>query len=135
VIISGNLLYRRKEFVMMKKYAVLGLASLFLLTGCGKSKIECNRDMTSYGVKMNLNVVATFKGKKATNVDYVLTFENETLAKAACSKYSSAKCKGKTLTLSLDDYAKEFNAKKPDINKMTKDDFKDTFEASGFECK
>jgi len=119
----------------MKKIVVLGLASLFLLTGCGKSKVECNRDMSSYGVKMNLNVVATFKGKKATNVDYELTFENETLAKVACKQYSGAKCDGKKLTLSLDEYAKQFNVKKPEIEKMTKKDFKDTFEASGFECK
>lgn len=119
----------------MKKIAVLGLASLFLLTGCGKSKVQCSQDMNSYGVKINLNVVASFKGNKATNVDYELTFENETLAKAACKQYASAKCKGKTLTMSYDDYAEEFGVKKADYSKMTKKEFKDTFEKNGFECK
>ncbi|MBO4600735.1 MAG: hypothetical protein J5634_00655 [Bacilli bacterium] len=108
----------------MKKVAVLGLASLFLLTGCGSNKVTCKSDEGK--------VTATIKNDKVTNISMEMTASSKEEAQMVCALYKEAKCSGKTVKIS--DAASLMGYSKSDLSKLSKDDFKKAMEASDFKC-
>ena len=108
----------------MKKVAVLGLASLFLLTGCGSKKVTCKSDEGK--------VIATLKGDKVSKISFEMEAPSKEEAKAVCALYKDAKCSGKTVKIS--DAASLMGFSKSDLEKLSKDDFKKGMESEGFKC-
>lgn len=108
----------------MKKVAVLGLASLFLLTGCGSKKVTCKSDEGK--------VIATLKGDKVSKISFEMEAPSKEEAKQFCAIYKQAKCSGKTVKIS--DAASLMGFSDKDIAKLTKDTFKEGMESEGFKC-
>ena len=100
----------------MKKGLVLGLAGLFLLTGCG-NKVKCSQDGTEY--------VGTFKSNNITKVTISEKYKSKSEAKESCAaakamkslygEGTEVKCSGKKVSLTM---------KAPKGTKMTKEEFK-----------
>ena len=132
----------------MKKGILLGLASLFVLTGCG-NKVVCTGKMDEAGVKAEVKITATFKSDKVSKIAADMTFDDEKTAKSYCSLFDLAnsfaekeedkisyECKGKTI--SFKDYSKMVD-EDDDENKvigMKKADFiKEMEKTDGVKCK
>ena len=109
----------------MKKVAVLGLASLFLLTGCGSKKVTCS---SSEG-----KIIATVKGDKVTKIGAEIDYGSKELAKAACKLDKKAKCSGSNVK--YDDAASQMGITKDELSKLTVKEFKSGMKAMGFSCK
>lgn len=100
----------------MKKGLVLGIAGLFLLTGCGNS-VKCTDGDTTYK--------ATFKKDNISTITISEKYKTKDEAKQSCSaakamkslygEGTKVKCSSKKVSLTM-------NA--PKGTKMTKDDFK-----------
>lgn len=100
----------------MKKGLVLGLAGLFLLTGCG-NKVKCTSDDATYE--------ATFKKDNITKITISEKYKSKSEAKESCTaakamkslygEGTKVKCSGKKVSLTM-------NA--PKGTKMTKEEFK-----------
>lgn len=99
----------------MKKVAVLSLASLFLLTGCG-NKVKCKTEDGTY--------TGTIKGGYVVKLTATQKFDSKEEAKETCdmakSVYGSksVKCKSKSVSMTMDI---------PKSSKVTKADFKEEF--------
>lgn len=124
----------------MKRVAVLGIASLFLLTGCG-SKVVCKGTAKENGEKVNMKVTATLKKDKIDKVSAKMSFSKKDTAKQYCSLFEAAKalgadsgvdvkCSGKTIEFK--DYAQVTGEK---LSGMTKADFIKEMEAQDLTCK
>lgn len=104
----------------MKKGLVLGLAGLFLLTGCG-NKVKCTSGDTTItgsfkkGVLYEITEKETYKSKDDAK-------SNCTLAKAAKAFYKNAKVKCGSKYVSMTLKAKDLGQEK-----MTKEEFKKTY--------
>lgn len=107
----------------MKKTLVLGLAGLFLVTGCG-NKVTCKSDEGT--------VTASLKDNKVTKISMKIEAPSKSEAKAFCSLYKNAKCSGKTVK--IDDAASLMGISKSQLGKVTKDDFVKGMKSSGFKC-
>ncbi|MCR5787848.1 MAG: hypothetical protein K6G37_02040 [Bacilli bacterium] len=118
----------------MKKVAVLGLASLFLLTGCGSKKVTCSRDFSAAGIKVTSKVTASFKGKKINGIELAFETNSKDTAKLFCTQYKDAKCSGKTATIKGDAAYSMMGISKSDVKDVTKSDFVDAAKANGFKC-
>ena len=108
----------------MKKAAVLGLASLFILTGCGSNKLTCK--------SKEGKVIASLKGDKVTKISMEMTASSKDEAKMICAIYKDAKCSGKTVK--IDDAASMLGYSNKELEKVTKAEFKKAMEASDFKC-
>jgi hypothetical protein len=108
----------------MKKVAVLGLASLFLLTGCGSNKVTCSSDEGK--------VIATLKDDKVSKVSIEIKAPSKEEAKAFCAIYKGAKCSGKTVKIS--DASEMMGISKSELGKVTKDTFKKNMKSAGYKC-
>ena len=115
----------------MKKGIILGLVSLFILTGCG-NKVVCTWKITEDGERSQLRVTATFKNDKIDKLDAEISFVDAATAKEYCSLFERANryadekdkidftCDGKTLTFKdFSDYAQSDS----EYSKMTKKEF------------
>ena len=69
----------------MKKGILLGLASLFILTGCGGNKVVCTGKSDSAGISVEAKITATIKNDKVAKVSGEMTFKDEATAKTMCS--------------------------------------------------
>lgn len=124
----------------MKKVVVLGLASLFLLTGCG-NKVVCKGESKEDGQKVNMKVTATLKSKKVDKVKATMKFSDKKSAEEMCGLLELAKqfssdskiefkCKGKTIEFS------DYTAMAGDnVKGMSKADFIKAMEAEDLTCK
>ena len=132
----------------MKKGILLGLASLFILTGCGGNKVVCTGKMDEAGMKAEVKVTATLKSDKVSNIAADMTFDDESTAKSYCSLFELAnsfaekeedkisfECKGKTI--SFKDYSKMVDDDEDTkIIGMSKADFiKEMEKTDGVKCK
>ncbi len=96
----------------MKKVAVIGLASLFLLTGCGNT-VKCKKDGITYEGK--------FKDNNITEITVSEKADSKKEAKDTCELAKTfygkknVKCSGKTVSITM---------KAPKGTKATKEDFK-----------
>lgn len=100
----------------MKKGLVLGLAGLFLLTGCG-NKVKCSDGDAEY--------VGTFKKDTITKITISEKYKSKSEAKESCAgakamkslygEGAEVKCSGKKVSVTI---------KAPKGTKMTKKDFK-----------
>lgn len=119
----------------MKKAVVLGLASLFLLTGCGSKKVTCTQDMSEAGMKITAKVVTSFKNDKVDS--FTVTYEtgSKEIANMFCTLYKDAKCSGKKVTIKGDAAIEMMGKEKSEIKKISKSDWIKEAEASGFKCK
>lgn len=115
----------------MKKGIVLGLASLFVLTGCG-DKVTCTSETVEGGKKVTMKMVGTFKKDKLTETEMIAEFSDKDTAKKACDEAKKSdknvKCSGKkisqTTKVSKDDQA------------TSKEDFKKLAEGfMGLKCE
>ena len=119
----------------MKKGLVLGLAGLFLLTGCGSKKVTCSQTIKQNGKEIEAKVVGTVKGKKLDSIEVIYNTDSKSTASQFCKVYSDAKCKGKKVTLSNDVALKLFGLSEKELKDTTKDDFVKGIESTGFKCK
>ena len=100
----------------MKKGLVLGLAGLFLLTGCGNS-VKCTDGDTTYK--------ATFKKDNISTITISEKYKSKDEAKQSCSaakamkslygEGTKVKCSSKKVSMTM---------KAPSGTKMTKEQFK-----------
>ena len=131
----------------MKKGILLGLASLFILTGCGnKNEVVCTGKMDEEGMKAEAKITATIKDDKVEKVSAAITFDDKETAEQYCSLFEMAngfaeseddkvgfKCDGKTI--SFENYS-DFAGDDEDIVGMAKADFIKTMEKEdGVTCK
>ena len=129
----------------MKKGILLGIASLFIVTGCG-NKVVCTSKVDDAGMKAEVKVTAAFKGDKVNKVAAEMTFDDEKTAKSYCSLFELANsfaekeedkvsfdCKGKTI--SIKDYSKMADDEDNKIIGMKKADFIKAMEEEGAKCK
>ncbi len=132
----------------MKKGILLGLASLFLLTGCGSNgnKVVCTGKLEEDGMKAEMKLTATLKDDKVEKVAADMTFDSKDTAKQYCSLFEMAnsfaedeadkvkfKCDGKTI--SFENYA-DFAGEDDEIVGMSKADFiKEMEKEDGVTCK
>ena len=117
----------------MKKGIVLGLASLFVLTGCGK-KVVCSATEGEGDKKYTYSYTATIKDDKVSALTITAEFQNKKTAEEACkeakdgaTKDAKVKCSGKKVSITgpLTDEEK----------KTTKDEFVKSMETIGFKCE
>jgi len=116
----------------MKKAVVLGLASLFLLTGCGssKNKVTCKGSMNQGGIKVEMKAIATLKDNKVKSVDLEYEFGSKEIASLMCAATKEAKCSGKTVKISGETALSETGMS----TEATKDDFIKAAKAQGLKC-
>ena len=119
----------------MKKGLVLGLAGLFLLTGCGSKKVTCSQTIKQGGKEIEAKVIAKVKSKKIDSIEVVYETDSKETASQFCKVYSSAKCSGKKVTLSNDVALNLFGLTKKQLQESSKDDFVKGIESTGFKCK
>ena len=128
----------------MKKGILLGLASLFLLTGCG-NKVVCSGKVNENGLKVDMKVTATFKNDKVNKLSGEIAFDDKDTAEQYCSLFKLAnnyadekdkisfKCSGKVIA--FDDF-NDFLGDEHEYNKMSKKEFiKSMEESDGVSCK
>ncbi|MCR5787685.1 MAG: hypothetical protein K6G37_01160 [Bacilli bacterium] len=129
----------------MKKVAVLGLTSLFLLTGCGsKNNVVCTGSTNEGGEKISMKVTGSLKGDKIEKVSAKLTFGSKDKAKQYCSIFELAnsmasdskdkidvKCSGKSIEFK--DYTKV--SSDDSIIGASKADFIKAMEEQELKCK
>ena len=129
----------------MKKGILLGIAGLFILTGCG-NKVVCTGKIDESGTKAEAKITATIKSDKVSKVSAKMTFADEKTAKTVCTYADLANtlaekeedkvkvtCKGKTVT--FDDYTKLVDGEEKIVG-MSKADFIKAMESqSGVKCK
>ena len=68
----------------MKKGILLGIAGLFILTGCG-NKVVCTGKIDESGTKAEAKITATIKSDKVSKVSAKMTFADEKTAKTVCT--------------------------------------------------
>lgn len=124
----------------MKKVVVLGLTSLFLLTGCG-SKVVCKGTTEDGGQKIKMKITATIKSDKVSKASATMTFSDKKTAEQTCGFLALAaamseeakdldyKCKGKTLEV------KNYELMEDGIKGATKDSFIKSMKEQGLTCK
>ena len=132
----------------MKKGILLGLASLFILTGCGGNKVVCTGKMNEAGMKAEMKITATIKSDKVSKIAAEMTFDDEKTAKSMCGLLELGNsfaekeedkvpfdCKGKTI--SFTDYSKMADSDEDTkIIGMSKADFiKEMEKEDGVKCK
>jgi len=108
----------------VKKAAILGLASLFVLTGCGSNKLTCKNKEGK--------VIATIKDDKVSKISMEVTADSKEEAKMVCAFYKGAKCNGKKVT--IDDAADMLGYSNKTLSKLSKADFKKAMEGQNFKC-
>ena len=128
----------------MKKVVVLGLASLFILTGCGSNKVTCKGTAKENGQKVDMKVVGTVKNDKISKVSAEMKFSDKDTAKSMCSLMELAnsfakddekidfECDGKTLKIK--DYSK-FDSDSDSVIGKSKADFIKAMEKEDLTCK
>ncbi len=128
----------------MKKGVLLGLASLFILTGCG-NKVVCTGKMDEAGMKATAKITATIKSDKVSKVSAAITFDDKQTAETYCGlikAFATAgdedmdiKCSGKTMNIG--NYAAFAGAEDDEkIIGMSKADFIKAMEKEdGVKCK
>ena len=93
----------------MKKGLVLGLAGLFLLTGCG-NKVKCSSGDSTYE--------GTFKKDNLTKITMTEKYSNKKSMKSLYGKDAKVKCSSKKVSLTMNI---------PEGKKMTKKEFKTNY--------
>lgn len=120
----------------MKKYLLVGVVGLLLLTGCGgkKADIVCTASLDQAGIKMDGTYYGYLTDGKVSKVEMEIKFEDEATAKLMCSALqqeneegTTVKCDGKTIT-AVAEKGGEFAGK-------TKEEFVKAVEATGMKCK
>ena len=73
---------------LMKKYLLIGVVGLLLLTGCGgkKADITCTASLDQAGIKMDGTYYAYLTDGKVSKVEMEIKFEDEATAKEADSR-------------------------------------------------
>ena len=111
----------------MKKYFLIAVVGILLLTGCGKSnQVTCTTSMEQGGISMKVSVIADLDGsEKVTKVAYEYDFGDAKSAESYCSliklSYSDAQCSGSKITIPDATSMLEEGGKK--VVGMTKDEF------------
>lgn len=128
----------------MKKVMVLGLASLFILTGCGSKKVVCSGTTTEDGQKIKMKVTGSLKKDKIDKISAEMKFSDKDTAKQMCGLLELAnsfakddekieyKCDGKTLK--IEDYAK-FSEDEDSLVGKSKKEFIKAMEEQELTCK
>ena len=102
----------------MKKGLVLGLAALFLVTGCGK--VKCTDGDTTY--------VGSFKKDNITKLTITEKYKSKSEAKENCDTVKSMKSLyGEGTKVKCSSKKVSITVKAPEGTKMSKDDFKKTY--------
>ena len=124
----------------MKKYFLIAVVALLLLTGCGKKQVVCSADMEESGVSMKVSLIGELdSADKITKVSYEYEFSDSTTADQYCAliklAYSDATCSGKKITIADATSLLEEDGEK--VVGMTKDEFitKAKSESSQVTCK
>lgn len=118
----------------MKKGLVLGLASLVLLTGCGK-KVTCTTTLNEGGEKIEAKLIAKVKKDNIDSIEVEYNTQKKETAKAFCTMFKKAKCNGKKVTFSKDAALEQFGVTEKQLKETSKDDFVKGIESTGFKCK
>ena len=111
----------------MKKYFLIAVVGILLLTGCGKSnQVTCTTSMEEGGLKMQVSVIADLDDSgKVAKVAYEYDFGDSKTAEQYCSliqlSYSDAKCSGSKITIPDATSMLEEGGQK--VVGMTKDEF------------
>ena len=139
----------------MKKYFVIGIASLAILTGCGKKEVvECTNNQKVSGVEMNTVLKAELQGNKFKKINMTIDAvlpesmqsKKDTFVKTFERQYSSFETtygvkpvvsetsNGVKIDFEMTaEQAKKFSGSKND--KATRKDVIEIFEKQGYTCK
>lgn len=111
----------------MKKYFLIAVVGILLLTGCGKSKqVTCTTSMKEGGISMQVSIIADLDdSEKVTKVAAEYDFGDSKTAEQYCSliklSYSDAQCSGSKIT--IPDATSMLGSGSTKVIGMTKDEF------------
>ena len=129
----------------MKKYFLVFLCAVLVLTGCGKkNEVTCSKTVTEDGQTITMSVVAHLDdNQKITTADLVYDFADKTYADSFCSlaklggDTSKVTCDGSKITIKdMDNMSSD--DEDDDSEKVagkTKDDFVKEAKEAGYSCK
>lgn len=131
----------------MKKFLLIGISSLFLLTGCNSNKIVCTEKIDENGINSELIVTASLNKNRVDKISATMTFENKAMADQVCGIFEKTNtfaeqesdminldCKDNVIT--FDDYSKLLNNDEEKVIGMKKADFIKMMEKNkGVSCK
>ena len=111
----------------MKKYFLIAVVSILLLTGCGKnSQVVCSAELEEGGLYMKVSLVGTLEKDKISKVAYEYEFKDSSTVEQNCKliqqMYPDAKCSGKKITIP-DATGMLANGNDRKIIGMTRDEF------------
>lgn len=109
----------------MKK-VVLGLGICLLFAGCGGNKVVCTRTEEAGDEKVTMEISATLKDGNVTKATTTMEFSTEDTAKEYAKYMTGSKRSGKKVTSEEEAPANE---------KVSKKEFIESMEDSGFKCK
>jgi len=125
----------------MKKYFLIAVVGVLLLTGCGKSnQVVCSASLEEGGLSMKVALVGTLENDKISKVAYEYEFKDSATAEQYCSliklSYPDAQCSGSKITIPDATGMLETGTDKKVIG-MTKDEFISFAKAdsTGVTCK
>ena len=111
----------------MKKYFLIAVVGLLLLTGCGKKQVVCTGTTEENGMKLTESVIAELDSSdKVTKVSMEAELPDADTAKQYCQLYQTVfgedavKCNGKKFTI---EDATKLMGEEDNVIGMSKDDF------------
>ena len=133
----------------MKKYLLLLVVGLLLVTGCGNgNEVVCTIKKTENGVTTSAELIAKLEEDKVVDADIKMTFDNEEMAQAFCAILRLAtttedggqsiklKCKTKTLVMkNLKNLSSDTIDVDTTVFGFTKEEFINAMEEEGYSCK
>ena len=124
----------------MKKYFLIAVVGLLLLTGCGKNQVVCSMSLEEGGISMKNSIIGELdSANKITKVSAEYEFNDATTAESYCSliklSFSDATCSGKKIT--IPDASTMLEDEETKIVGLTKEEFITfaTAEGEGVTCK
>jgi len=124
----------------MKKYFLLAVVGLLLLTGCGKNQVVCTISAEENGMKVTESIIGELDGdNKVTKVSMEYEYDDAETVKQLCEivkiSFPEAECSGKKII--LPDAAAMLEDEETKLVGLTKEEFITyaTSEGEGVTCK
>ena len=131
----------------MKKFAILFVVGLFLVSGCGKkNQVTCTAAQEEEGQKYTMTLTADIKDDKVSGVSAKMDFDNEDTAKSFCgilglvnsmAEDENSKvnydCGKKSITIK--NYENLAESEGEEVTNISKEEFIKELEEEGFTCK